>query len=69
MLEVSDSLILAQRHDAFPITKVLFELVNILGQGPAIACAFALWAMLFLASCLWLASAVVGRGVTTLFRT
>lgn len=69
MLEVSDSLILAQRHDAFPITKVLFELVNILGQGPAIACAFALWAMLFLASCLWLSSAVLGRGVTTLFRT
>lgn len=69
MLEVSDSLILAQRHDAFPITKVLFELVNILGQGPAIACAFALWAMLFLASCLWLSSAVLGRGITTLFRT
>jgi iron(III) transport system permease protein len=69
MLEVSDSLILAQRHDAFPITKVLFELVNILGQGPAIACAFAVWAMLFLASCLWLSSAVLGRGVTSLFRT
>lgn len=68
MLEVSDSLILAQRHDAFPITKVLFELVNILGQGPAIACAFAVWAMLFLAACLWLSSAVLGRGVTTLFR-
>ncbi|HEX3134631.1 MAG TPA: ABC transporter permease subunit, partial [Planctomycetota bacterium] len=69
MLEVSDSLILAQRHDAFPITKVLFELVSILGQGPAIACAFAVWAMLFLASCLWLSSAVLGRGVTSLFRT
>jgi iron(III) transport system permease protein len=68
MLEVSDSLILAQRHDAYPITKVLFELVNILGQGPAIACAFAVWAMLFLASCLWLSSAVLGRGVSTLFR-
>lgn len=68
MLEVSDSLILAQRHDAFPITKVLFELVSILGQGPAIACAFALWAMLFLGSCLWLSSAMVGRGITTLFR-
>ena len=68
MLQVSDSLILAQRHDAFPITKVLFELVTILGQGPAIACAFAVWAMLFLAACLWLSSAVLGRGVTTLFR-
>jgi iron(III) transport system permease protein len=68
MLEVSDSLILAQRHDAFPITKVLFELVNIIGGGPAIACAFAVWAMLFLASALALASALLGRGVTTLFR-
>ena len=50
MLEVSDSLILAQKHDFFPVTKVLFELVNILGPGPSIACAFAVWAMLFLAS-------------------
>jgi iron(III) transport system permease protein len=69
MLEVSDSLILAQRHDAFPITKVLFDLVNILGQGPAIACAFALWAMLFLGSCLLLSATVMGRGTSALFRT
>jgi iron(III) transport system permease protein len=68
MLEVSDSLILAQRHDAFPITKVLFELVNILGQGPAIACAFALWAMLFLGSCLALSASLLGKRLGGMFR-
>jgi iron(III) transport system permease protein len=68
MLEVSDSLILAQKREYFPITKVLFELVNILGPGPSIACAFAVWAMLFLASSLALAAAILGRNISQLFR-
>ena len=59
---------LAQRHDAFPITKVLFELVNILGQGPAIACAFALWAMLFLGACLAVSASLLGKGLSGMFR-
>jgi iron(III) transport system permease protein len=50
MLEVSDSLILAQKREFFPVTKVIFELVQIIGPGPAIACAFSVWAMLFLAA-------------------
>ncbi len=68
MLEVSDSLILAQKHDFFPLSKVLFELVTILGPGPALACALALWAMLFLVSLLYLASALLGKGLPALFR-
>jgi iron(III) transport system permease protein len=68
MLEVSDSLILAQKHEYFPVTKVLFELVTILGPGPAMACALSLWAMLFLASSLFLASALLGKGLSALFR-
>jgi iron(III) transport system permease protein len=67
MLEVSDSLILAQKQEYFPITKVLFELVTILGPGPSMACALALWAMLFLASILWLASAALGKGASAMF--
>lgn len=50
MLEVADSLILAERRETWPITKVMFGLTDILGNGPAIACAFATWAMLFLAA-------------------
>ncbi len=48
MLEVSDSLILAQRMQDFPITKAIFELYQLLGEGPFLACALGVWAMLFL---------------------
>ncbi len=68
MLEVSDSLILAQKHEFFPVARVLLELVTILGPGPSIACAFAVWAMLFLAASLLAAAAVLGKGVGGVFR-
>lgn len=61
MLEVADSLILAERRETWPITKVMFGLTDILGNGPAIACAFATWAMLFLAAA-FAAAAALGRG-------
>lgn len=60
MLEVADSLVLAERREHWPITKVMFTLVDILGSGPAIACAFATWAMLFLTAAY--AAALGGRG-------
>lgn len=63
MLEVADSLILAERRETWPITKVMFGLTDILGNGPAIACAFATWAMLFLGAAFAAASAL-GRGVS-----
>ncbi len=68
MLEVSDSLILAQQRDFWPITRVIYDLVNVLGSGPAIACAFATWAMLFLAATLGAAAVFLGKNPTTLFR-
>ncbi len=69
MLEVSDSLILAQQRDFWPITKVIYELAVQLGNGPALACAFGAWAMLFLASCLAAAAVFLGKGPTALFRS
>ena len=60
MMEVADSLVLAERREHWPITKVMFTLVDILGSGPAIACAFATWAMLFLTAAY--AAALGGRG-------
>ena len=48
MLEVSDSLILAQRQATFPITKAIYELYQLLGDGRQVAAALGLWAMLFL---------------------
>ena len=68
MLEVSDSLILAQKSEFYPITKALFELSQILGSGPAIACAFGVWAMLFLAATLAVASAILGRKIGAVFK-
>ncbi|GDY13903.1 ABC transporter permease [Planctomycetota bacterium] len=68
MLEVSDSLVIAQKRDFWPITRVLYSLTEILGNGPALACAFATWCMLFLACALWTASALTGRGAGRLLR-
>lgn len=68
MLEVSDSLILAQKSEFFPITKALLELSQILGTGPGIACAFGVWAMLFLAATLAVAGAVLGRKIGAVFK-
>lgn len=68
MLEVSDSLVLAQKREFFPVARVIYELVTILGPGPSIACAFAIWAMLFLAAMLAVASAVMGKRLGEMLR-
>ena len=49
MLEVSDSLILAQRAADFPITKAIYVLFERLGDGQYIASAMGVWAMMLLA--------------------
>ena len=48
MLEVSDSLILAQQSEHFPITKAIYSLISMLGNGYELASALGVWAMLFL---------------------
>jgi iron(III) transport system permease protein len=68
MLEVSDSLILAQRQATYPITKAIFELYALLGDGHQVAAALGLWAMLFLASAVAFARAVAGRRDGGLFK-
>ena len=68
MLEVSDSLILAQKSMFFPITKALLELSQILGSGPASASAFGVWAMAFLAVTLASAGILMGRKIGAIFK-
>ena len=68
MLEVSDSLILAQKSEFFPITKALFELSQILGSGPSSASAFGVWAMCFLAVTLIAAGILMGKKIGTIFK-
>ena len=48
MLEVSDSLILAQRMQYYPITRAILDLSMRLGDGLYIASALGVWAMLLL---------------------
>ena len=69
MLEVSDSLILAQSRAHWPVTKVIYDLVGVLGPGAALACAFATWSMVFLAACLAAAAIFLGKGPTSLFKS
>ncbi len=59
MLEVSDSLILAQRAEHYPITKAIFALVSSLGNGMELAAALGVWAMAFLSTAL-IGAAVLG---------
>lgn len=68
MLEVSDSLILAQKQQYYPITKAIYELLNLLGDGPYIACALGVWAMLFLAVTIIGASLLLGKSLGSIFR-
>ncbi len=68
MLEVSDSLILAQRQSTYPITKAIYELFQLLGDGRQVAAALGVWAMLFLASAIVFARALLGRKLGGIFR-
>lgn len=68
MLEVSDSLILAQREADYPITKAIYSMADRLGDGPYVASALGVWGMALLAVCLVGASAVLGKRMGALFR-
>jgi len=59
MLEVSDSLVLAQKEEFFPITKAIFELSQLIGEGRLVAAALGVWAMLLLGVALWVARSFV----------
>ena len=68
MLEVSDSLILAQKQQDFPITKAIYELYQLLGEGRFIASALGVWAMAFLGVCILGASILLGKKLGAIFR-
>lgn len=68
MLEVSDSLMLAQRQDFYPITKTIYELFQLIGTGQYIASALGVWAMVFLAVTIIGSSVILGKKLGALFR-
>jgi iron(III) transport system permease protein len=68
MLEVSDSLILAQKEDHFPITRAIYELFMRLGDGPYIASAMGVWGMALLTLTLVGAGLMLGKRMGAIFR-
>ena len=68
MLEVSDSLMLAQREDFYPITKTIYELFQLIGTGKYLASALGVWAMAFLAVTIVGSSLLLGKKLGALFR-
>ncbi|MCC7145897.1 MAG: iron ABC transporter permease [Phycisphaeraceae bacterium] len=68
MLEVSDSLVLAQKQAHFPVTRAIYEFFSRLGDGPSIAGAMGVWGMLLLTLTLISASRLLGRRMGAVFR-
>jgi iron(III) transport system permease protein len=68
MLEVSDSLILAQKQAYYPITKAIMELFQLLGDGKFIASALGVWAMAFLGVTIVGMSLLLGKRLGAIFR-
>jgi iron(III) transport system permease protein len=68
VLEVSDSLILAQRSQYFPITRAILELSQRLGDGIYVACALGVWAMILLILTILAANSLLGKRLGAVFR-
>lgn len=68
MLEVSDSLILAQQREHYPITKAIYSLFTSLGNGDQLAASLGTWAMIFLGITIVGASILLGKKLGALFR-
>ena len=68
MLEVSDSLILAQKQLYYPITKAIYELFQLLGDGKFIASALGVWAMAFLGITITGMTILLGKKLGAIFR-
>ncbi len=69
MLEVSDSLILAQNQRYFPITKQMWLLIGRIDPGASgAACALGVVGLLVLVGCLYLASRFLGKRIGDAFR-
>jgi iron(III) transport system permease protein len=68
MLEVSDSLLLAQRAEDAPITKAIWDFSNRLADGEHVASAMGVWGMALLTITLAGASVMLGKKMGAIFR-
>jgi iron(III) transport system permease protein len=68
MLEVSDSMLLAQQKHQYPLTKAIFAFTERLGDGVYIASAMGVWGMALLTVTLFSASILLGKKLGSIFR-
>ncbi len=68
MLEVSDSLLLAQQTGDYPVTKQIWAFMDRLGDGPYIASAMGVWGMALLTVTIFASSALLGKKMGSIFR-
>ena len=68
MLEVSDSLVLAQQREHYPITKAIYSLFTSLGNGDQLAASLGSWSMIFLGITIVGAGILLGKKLGALFR-
>jgi iron(III) transport system permease protein len=70
MLDVSNSLMLAQEDRFYPITKAIYSLMGrITPTAPSVACALGVLALLLLAAALYLAAKLMGQKMGQLFKS
>ncbi|MBN1809760.1 MAG: iron ABC transporter permease [Planctomycetes bacterium] len=68
MLEVSDSLVLAQKEEHFPITAAIYNMLHRLADGINVASALGMFAMALLLFSLMLSSRLSGRRMGDMLR-
>lgn len=68
MLEVSDSLILAQTQRVYPVTKAIFEFTSLVGIGEFLAAALGVWALILLALAFATGRLFAGKQINGLFK-
>ena len=68
MLEVSDSMILAQSDRFYPITKAIYALTESLENGVNVAAALGVWAMALLGVAMLWTSLLLGKKMGQMFR-
>lgn len=68
MLEVADSMILAQTQRFYPITKAIYVLIDMLENGVNVAAALGVWSMSLLGSAMLWVSCLLGKKMGQMFR-
>ena len=68
MMEVSDSMILANKEEFYPITKAIYSVNNRIADGAYVASALGVIGTIIVTACLLVANRLLGKSMGELFR-